>query len=439
MPFLVGIGFFCYLKYYKPVKEMIGNNQYNIHFLLMNGLVVFCLFGLPALVIGLLFRWSRIHHGYMLWVNQRQTLGRMIVDNRYFLAESKTKNGNSGKKAKITYFPRIYYQRKDGLIWVRFPLDLSNFQKRFLEKGKEIEQSFKMDLMETNREVGFICFKFLADVRLNRLNIQDMVIKNGKIPLMKNIDWDIDGVPHGLIVGGTGGGKTFFIFSLLYAILQMGNVDVCDPKQSDLKRLKDIPVFEGHIFYGNGIKNKILATEQFMKDRFAYMEAQGIQTLGNYKEYGLKLYFLVVDEWASYYDSLEKDVKTLREVMSALTQITLLGRQCGVFLILGMQRPDQKYFEGGLRDNLGLRVSLGKLSRIGYDMLYAGATNDKDYYNTKEKGRGYIDPGTSQVGEFYAPFIDSEVFNVFEEFGKFPKQEFPELIRPKEKETESSY
>ena len=58
-------------------------------------------------------------------------------------------------------------------------------------------------------------------------------------------------------------------------------------------------------------------------------------------------------------------------------------------------------------------------------MIFAGATNDKDYYNNNEKGRGYLDVGTSQVGEWYAPFIDTKTFNIFEEFGKLPKQGSP--------------
>lgn len=426
-PFVVGIGFFCWFKLYEPIKIMSNSGIYDVPFLVSRGLLLFAMFALPAIVIGLLFRRSRTHNGFMLWVNHRQIIARSIMNNRYYVVERKNNKsaGKSNSKEKIVYFPKIYYQRKKGFIYVRYPLDLSNFQQQFLKKGKELEQAFKMDLMEENREEGFICFKFLYDVKINRINIQDMVVKDGLVPLMKNVFWDIDGVPHALIVGGTGGGKTFVIYSFVYALLQIGTVDICDPKQSDLKKLKDLPVFEGHVYFGEGIKIRILETEQLMKDRFAYMESQGKNTMGNYREYGLEPHFIVIDEWAAYYDSLSRDIRELTKVMSAMTQITLLGRQCGVFLILAMQRPDQKYFEGGLRDNLGLRITVGKLSPTGYEMIFAGATNDKDYFNTNEKGRGYLDAGTSQVGEWYAPFIDTKKFNIFEEFGKLPKQDSP--------------
>lgn len=428
LPFLVGIGFFCYLKLYPPVKVMIDRNVYDVRWLVLNGLFLLVLLGIPALFIGLFFRFSRLHHGFMLWVNQRQIIGRMIMNNRYYITSKKTTktNGKTVSKEKITYFPKIYYQRKKGFLYVRFPLDLSNFQQQFLNKGKELEQAFKLDLVESIREEGFICYKFVYDVKFNRIDFEDVVVKDGHlIRIMKTLWWDIDKSPHALIVGGTGGGKTFLLFSLIKAFLQIGIVDICDPKQSDLKQLGKIKVFKGHVFYGAGIAQRLKYADDLMRERFNQMEAQNKKSLGNYREYGMKPYFLVIDEWAAYYDSIEKDMKLLREVLGHLTQLVLLGRQCGVFIVLGMQRPDQKYFDGGIRDNLGFRATVGKLSPVGYDMIFAGATNNKEYFNTDEKGRGYHDVGTGSVGELYAPFIDTEKINIFDYFGEYPVQESP--------------
>ena len=428
LPFFVGVCFFCYRTIYPIVRSMIEHKVYDWNFLIMKAGLILGMLSIPALVIGFLFRYNRLHHGFMLWVNQRQTLARMIIDNRYYLTKkvSSTTNGKKNTKEKITYFPKIYYQRKGGYIYVRFPLDLRNFQQHFLKKGQELEQAFKLDLTEEIRENGFICYKFLHDVKVNRINILDMQVIGNKIQLMKNLWWDIKSVPHALIVGGTGGGKTYFLFSLLYAFLKMGaHVDICDPKKSDLKQLNKLPVFENHVYWDRGIANALKKAEELMNERYVYMEtATG---LTDYEDFGFAPYFLVIDEWAAYYDSIERDMQLLRQVLSSLTQITLKGRQSGVYLILGLQRPDQKYFDGGIRDNLGLRGIIGKISPTGFDMVNAGATNEKDFYNTNEKGRGYLDPGTSSVGEFYAPFIDKNSFDVFAEFGKFPEQKDPSL------------
>ena len=428
LPFLIGIGFFCYLKVYPVLQPMTERNVYDWSVLMPYILLVVGVLSISALLIGLFFRFSRTHHGFMLWVNQRQTLGRMIIDNRYYLTKkhTTTSNGKTTIQDKITYFPKIYYQRKAGYIYVRFPLDLRNFQQQFLKKGKELEQAFKMDLMEEVRENGFICFKFLHDVKVNRINITEMQVVGTKIQLMKNLWWDYKSSPHALIVGGTGGGKTFFLFCLIYAFLKAGaHVEICDPKKSDLKQLNKVTVFKNHVYWDRGIAGALEKAEALMNERYAYMEANTTKGLTDYEDFGFAPYVLFIDEWAAYYDSIEKDMKLLRQVLSSLTQITLKGRQSGVYVILGLQRPDQKYFDGGLRDQLGLRAIVGKISPTGYDMVNASATNDKDFYNTNEKGRGYIDVGTSQVGEFYAPFINTKTFDVFTEFGKFPEQKDP--------------
>ncbi|EMW5375412.1 cell division protein FtsK [Enterococcus faecalis] len=441
LPFLVGIGFFCYLKVFPIVQPMVETKQYDWSVLIPIIALVTVSLLLPAVVIGLFFRYSRTHHGFMLWVNHRQTLGRMIIDNRYYLTKKHTSSGNGqkGTKEKITYFPKIYYQRKGGYIYVRFPLDLRNFQQQFLKKGQELEQAFKLDLTEEIRENGYICYKFLHDVKVNRINILDMQVVGNKIQLMKNLWWDIKSVPHALIVGGTGGGKTFFMYTLIYALLKMGaHIDICDPKKSDLKQLNKVRAFKGHVFWDAGIAKALKNAENLMNDRFEYMDKHSGTGLTDYEDCGFAPYFLIIDEWAAYYDSIEKDMQLLRQVLSSLTQIALKGRQSGVYLILGLQRPDQKYFDGGVRDGLGLRGIVGKISPTGFDMVNAGATNDKDFYNTNEKGRGYLDPGTSSVGEFYAPFIDKNTFNVFEEFGKFPEQEQPQLPK-KENRVETEY
>lgn len=48
----------------------------------------------------------------------------------------------------------------------------------------------------------------------------------------------------------------------------------------------------------------------------------------------------------------------------------MLGRQAGYFLIVACQRPDAKYFSDGIRDNFNFRVGLGRISELGYGMLF---------------------------------------------------------------------
>ena len=82
----------------------------------------------------------------------------------------------------------------------------------------------------------------------------------------------------------------------------------------------------------------------------------------------------------------------------------MLGRQAGYFLIVACQRPDAKYFSDGIRDNFNFRVGLGRISELGYGMLF-GSDVKKQFFQKRIKGRGYCDVGTSVISEFYTPLV----------------------------------
>ena len=64
---------------------------------------------------------------------------------------------------------------------------------------------------------------------------------NGKLRLMKNLWWEYDSLPHMLIAGGTGGGKTYFILTIIEALLRTdAGIRILDPKNADLADLASV-------------------------------------------------------------------------------------------------------------------------------------------------------------------------------------------------------
>lgn len=63
----------------------------------------------------------------------------------------------------------------------------------------------------------------------------------------------------------------------------------------------------------------------------------------------------------------------------------MLGRQAGYFLIVACQRPDAKYFSDGIRDNFNFRVGLGRISELGYGMLF-GSDVKSSFFRSVSRG-----------------------------------------------------
>ena len=116
---------------------------------------------------------------------------------------------------------------------------------------------------------------------------------------------------------------------------------------------------------------------------------------------GLPANFLIFDEYVAFMEML--GTKENAAVLNKLKQIVMLGRQAGFFLILACQRPDAKYLGDGIRDQFNFRVALGRMSEMGYGMMFGETT--KDFFLKQIKGRGYVDVGTSVISEFYTPLV----------------------------------
>lgn len=413
MPFVVVVGFVCFKLYYPKYQELLKNPKLLI---LPSILVLLALLG-SNLGIFIFMKASQFRGGFALKILYEQMVARVIKDGFMY---KKTRKVNGTSKT-VDVFPKVYVKRKKSRLQIMLPLDGRQFHERFLQMSKKFEEMFLADLVEEERLFGYVRYSFLTDVIENRISIDECVASNGRVRLMKDVYWDYDEMPHMLIAGGTGGGKTYFLYSLIKALLEVGTIDICDPKNADLADLASIPVFKGHIYYGNS-ENMIRCIEnavKVMEKRFDYMKSLPNYESGhNYAYYDIPPHFVIVDEWKAFYTAL--DYKTQDRVNVAVQQLVMKARQAGVFLILATQRPDANDFPSGVRDNLMCKITIGKLSPIGYMMVYGDDQKNKAFFNKKIKGRGYIDGGNGTVSEFYAPFVPKtykflEVFKQFKE------------------------
>ena len=197
-------------------------------------------------------------------------------------------------------------------------------------------------------------------------------------------------------------GKTYFILTLIEALLHTNAVlYVLDPKNADLT---DLEAVMPNVYYK---KEDMIACidrfyEEMMKRNEDMKHMQGYKTGENYAYLGLPANFLIFDEYVAFMEML--GTKENATVLNKLKQLVMLGRQSGFFLILACQRPDAKYLGDGIRDQFNFRVALGRMSEMGYGMMF-GSDVQKDFFLKQIKGRGYVDVGTSVISEFYTPLV----------------------------------
>lgn len=332
-----------------------------------------------CLLIGGLFYRYRIDAIKQL--QHRQKLARMILQNGWYEAEQVQNEGffkdlpNSKSKERITHFPKMYYTLKDGLIHINVEITMGKYQDQLLRLEDKLETGLYCELVDKVLKESYVVYTLLYDTIGNRISIDEVTTKDGRLKLMDSVYWVYDSLPHMLIAGGTGSGKSYFILTIIEALLQTNaKLYILDPKNADLA---DLATVMPNVYY---------------------------QTGQNYAALDLPANFLIFDEYVAFMDMLGRESL---EVMSKLKQIVMLGRQAGFFLILACQRPDAKYLADGIRDQFNFRVALGRMSELGYSMMF-GSDTQKQFFLKPIKGRGYVDVGTSVISEFYTPLVPKD-------------------------------
>lgn len=388
-----------------------------------------------GLLFSLILSWfiNRICYRKLLFfqkLNSLRILSRFLLENNLYLVKKVRRENKIIEKITL---PQVYIKQSRYKIEVSFILEGNKFQDRFLNLGATLEVMFNGDFRNKTFDNRFIKYEVAINRIDSRITIDEVRVKGSKLQLMKDVSWDYIEEPHLLIGGGTGGGKTVVLMTIIYALAKIGFVDICDPKNSDLAGLKKIPVFHGRVYTSKeDIINCFKKNVEFMEKRYERMSTSPkFQAGKNFTHYDMKPKFILVDEWAALMAKIDRDYSQQSELMEYLSQLVLEGRQAGVYVIFAMQRPDGEYIKTSLRDNFMMRLSVGHLESTGYDMMFGDANKSKEFKKLDEingvkvVGRGYIASSGKLAGEFYSPYIPlDQGFSFYDEYAKIPIMEF---------------
>lgn len=378
---------------------------------------------------------------YLTWLSQERVAFFQKIERLAKLAFFLKENGyiytkkvktDSGTRDKVV-FPAVYLKQNRYDLEVAFKMAGNRFQDKFKKIGSDLETTFFMDFMEVQDDIKFKTYKLAYSAFLNRIKVSDVNYSDKGIQLMKNLWWNPIDDPHLLVVGGTGGGKTVLLRTLIRALAKEGVVDIGDPKQADFVTMAEQKAFEGRISYkAEDIVAMIERGVDIMFARYAYIRQKraenGDKDLKKFYEYGLEPYFIVCDEYNALCAML--DFQTRQRLDNAMGQFLLLGRQAGCFAITAMQKPSREDLGSKLQANINFRISVGRLDEVGYDLTFGEVNRNKEFKYVKYLGgkrvygRGYACVYGEVAREFYSPLLEKR-FSFYDEYEKIERRENP--------------
>ena len=202
----------------------------------------------------------------------------------------------------------------------------------------------------------------------------------GKDLMGKSVYCDISKMPHLLIAGATGSGKSVCINSIVTSFLLRTNPDdvklvLVDPKKVEFTPYKDIPhllwpIIDDAQMASNMLKRVVV----MMEDRYDAFASAGVRNIGAFNELveennahlkngespmnRMPYIVVIIDELADLMAVAGKDVEL------SIQRITQLARASGIHLIVATQRPSTDVITGLIKSNIPSRISFAVASSI---------------------------------------------------------------------------
>jgi DNA segregation ATPase FtsK/SpoIIIE, S-DNA-T family len=240
---------------------------------------------------------------------------------------------------------------------------------------------------------------------------------------------DLTQMPHLLIAGSTGTGKSVFINSLLMGMLYKATPDemkvvLVDPKQLELGLYSDIP----HLFTPVVTDPKVAAnvlrnTTREMERRLKLLAGRGVRNIDQYnrtfeKNQSLSLFESVDDEEHRPLPYLVIIIDELADLMmvdtngveESITRLAQMARAVGIHLILATQRPSVDVITGLIKANFPARISFRVASKVDSRTILDSNGSESLL------GKGdmlYLPAGSSRLHRIHGPYVhESEVVAV---------------------------
>jgi S-DNA-T family DNA segregation ATPase FtsK/SpoIIIE len=249
---------------------------------------------------------------------------------------------------------------------------------------------------------------------------------------------DLARMPHLLVAGATGAGKSVglnsMIVSLLYkALPSQLRMLMIDPKMVELKIYEDIP----HLLHPIITDPKLASTALIwavneMENRYRTLSECGVRNIDQYNsllkdpdayrrakklaadaptphDEPLQYIVIIIDEFADLMMVASKDVE------DSVTRLAQKARAVGIHLIIATQRPSVDVITGVIKANLPSRISFQVASKIDSRTILDAQGAEKLLGNGDML---FLPPGTARVKRLHGAYVSEREINDIVDFVK---------------------
>ena len=379
-----------------------------------------------------------------------------LVDRANYLTQSMSTFGVQGKVVNVHPGPVITLFEVEPAEGVRVNkfVQLADDLARVMEANSvrviaPIPGKSSVGIEIPNRNPATVYFKSVVNspkfIESNSL----LTLAIGKTTSGEISTLDLAKMPHLLIAGTTGSGKSVCINTIICSILYTATPDevkfvMIDPKKVEMTLYKELEGY--HLLKMEDIPEPIVtsvdnailalrALEKEMDKRYNILADAIVRNIGEYnekmKKNGDKIMpyiVLVVDELADLMMLSAKDVE------APIARLAQLARAVGIHLVIATQRPSVDVITGVIKANFPSRIAFQVASKIDSRTIIDQPGADKLI------GRGdllHLGTGSSDVFRMHNAFLSlEEIESLMQHVSNQPKPE--ELILPSVRETHSS-